>query len=94
LPTEEVGAMVQRAREITSKPIGINLLLHATEDRIDEVLGAEPGVFSTAWPRDDQDLAAIFAKAHDRGCRVMHIPCHRGGVRAPRIQGGDPRQRR
>jgi hypothetical protein len=20
-----------------------------------------------AWPRDDQDLAAIFARAHDRG---------------------------
>jgi NAD(P)H-dependent flavin oxidoreductase YrpB (nitropropane dioxygenase family) len=30
-------------------------------------------VFSTAWPRDDQDLPAIFAKAHDRGCRVMHM---------------------
>jgi NAD(P)H-dependent flavin oxidoreductase YrpB (nitropropane dioxygenase family) len=27
----------------------------------------------TAWPRDDQDLTAIFARAHDRGIRVMHM---------------------
>jgi NAD(P)H-dependent flavin oxidoreductase YrpB (nitropropane dioxygenase family) len=30
-------------------------------------------VFSTAWPRDDQDLGAIFARAHDRGMKVMHM---------------------
>jgi NAD(P)H-dependent flavin oxidoreductase YrpB (nitropropane dioxygenase family) len=73
VPPEELDAMVTRAREITSKPIGINLLLHATEDRVDEVLQAEPAVLSTAWPRDDQDLGAIFAKAHERGIRVMHM---------------------
>ena len=65
--------MVRRAREITSKPLGINLLLHAQEDRLDEVLNAEPAVLSTAWQRDDQDLAAIVAKAHERGIRVMHM---------------------
>jgi NAD(P)H-dependent flavin oxidoreductase YrpB (nitropropane dioxygenase family) len=65
--------MVRRARELTSKPIGINLLLHATEERVDEILALEPEVFSTAWPRDDQDLGAIFARAHERGCRVMHM---------------------
>ncbi len=48
-------------------------VLHATEERVDEVLAAEPEVFSTAWPRDDQDLAAIFAKAHERGSQVMHM---------------------
>ena len=73
LPPEEVATIVRRAREITSKPIGINLLLHATEERVDEVLAFEPAVFSTAWPRDDQDLAAIFARAHDRGAHVMHM---------------------
>jgi len=73
LPPQEVGSMVRRAREITSKPLGINLLLHAQEDRLDEVLNAEPAALSTAWPRDDQDLAAIFAKAHERGIRVMHM---------------------
>jgi NAD(P)H-dependent flavin oxidoreductase YrpB (nitropropane dioxygenase family) len=73
VPAEELQKMVERAREITSKPIGINLLLHATEERLDDVLRAEPAVLSTAWPRDDQDLRAIFTKAHDRGIRVMHM---------------------
>ncbi len=73
VPPDEVAAMVRRARELTSRPIGINLLLHATEERVDEVLALEPEVFSTAWPRDDQDLAVIFAKAHDSGARVMHM---------------------
>jgi len=73
LPPEEVANLMQRARELTSKPLGINLLLHATEERVDETLALEPEVFSTAWPRDDQDLATIFAKAHDRGCRVMQM---------------------
>src|SRR5436190_5077493 len=73
VPRENLDEIVRRARQITSKPIGINLLLHATEERLDEVLGAEPAVLSTAWPRDDQDLEAIFAKAHDRGIRVMHM---------------------
>jgi NAD(P)H-dependent flavin oxidoreductase YrpB (nitropropane dioxygenase family) len=65
--------MVDSARAITDKPIGINLLLHAAEDRVDEVLGYEPAVFSTAWPRDDQDLTAIFGRAHERGAKVMHM---------------------
>src|SRR5437773_296575 len=73
VPEDEVRRIAARAREITSKPIGINLLLHATEERIDEVLQLEPALFSTAWPRDGQDLAAIFARAHERGIRVMHM---------------------
>jgi NAD(P)H-dependent flavin oxidoreductase YrpB (nitropropane dioxygenase family) len=40
-------------------------------------------VLSTAWPREDQDLAAIFAKAHERGCRVMHmVPLVEDAIRA------------
>ena len=73
LPSEEIAAMVDRARGITDRPIGINLLLHAAEDRVDEVLGYEPAVFSTAWPRADQDLTGIFARAHERGAKVMHM---------------------
>jgi len=83
LSPDETAELVRRARELTSKPIGVNLLLHATEERVDEILALEPQVFSTAWPRDDQDLAAIFAKAHDRGCRVMHmVPLAEDAVRA------------
>ena len=73
LPPEEVAAIVRRAREITSKPIGINLLLHATEERVDDVLAFDPAVFSTSWARDDQDLATIFARAHHGGAHVMHM---------------------
>ncbi|MGB8005288.1 MAG: nitronate monooxygenase [Gaiellaceae bacterium] len=73
LPPEEVEQNVARAREITSNPIGINLLLHVSDDRIDEVLELGPEVLSTAWPRDDQDLSAIFERAHERGVRVVHM---------------------
>jgi NAD(P)H-dependent flavin oxidoreductase YrpB (nitropropane dioxygenase family) len=41
--------------------------------RVDEIFALEPEVLSTAWPRDDQDLGAIFARAHERGCRGMHM---------------------
>jgi NAD(P)H-dependent flavin oxidoreductase YrpB (nitropropane dioxygenase family) len=83
LPPDYTAELVRRARELTSKPIGINLLLHATEERVDEILALEPDVFSTAWPRDDQDLAAIFAKAHERGCHVMHmVPLEEDALRA------------
>ena len=73
VPPENVEKMVARVREITAKSFGINLLLFATEERLDDVLRAEPAVLSTAWPRDDQDLGAIFARAHHRGIRVMHM---------------------
>ena len=83
LSPDETAALVAGARELTAKPIGINLLLHATEARVDEILALRPEVLSTAWPRDDQDLAAVFAKAHERGCRVMHmVPLAEDAVRA------------
>jgi NAD(P)H-dependent flavin oxidoreductase YrpB (nitropropane dioxygenase family) len=76
LPPDDVAEMMRTARELTAKPLGINLLLHAMEDRVDEALALGPEVLSTAWAREDQDLAAIFAKAHERGCRVMHMVPH------------------
>ena len=83
LQPDDVADMVRRARELTAKPLGINLLLHAMEDRVDETLALDPEIFSTAWARDDQDLAAIFAKAHERGCKVMHmVPVVEDAVRA------------
>jgi NAD(P)H-dependent flavin oxidoreductase YrpB (nitropropane dioxygenase family) len=83
VPANEVREMTVRARELTAKPIGINLLLHATEERVDEVLELRPEVLSSAWPRDNQDLAAIFAKAHEHGILVMHmVPRVEDAVRA------------
>jgi NAD(P)H-dependent flavin oxidoreductase YrpB (nitropropane dioxygenase family) len=73
LDGDEVSHMIGRAREITSKPFGVNLLLFSNEHLLDGVLAANPAVLSTAWPTVDQDLKAIFAKAHDRGIKVMHM---------------------
>jgi NAD(P)H-dependent flavin oxidoreductase YrpB (nitropropane dioxygenase family) len=67
---EQVGAV----REKTNLPFGINLLLHGADDeQMRAVLEARPSVLSTAWPRDDQDLAAIFESAHERGIKVLHM---------------------
>jgi NAD(P)H-dependent flavin oxidoreductase YrpB (nitropropane dioxygenase family) len=47
------------------------------------VLEARPSVLSTAWPRDDQDLAAIFESAHERGIKVLHmVPTAADAVKA------------
>ena len=73
LPADDVRSLVRRARELTDKPIGVNLLLFGNEELLDDVLRERPAVFSTAWPRDDQDLGAIFARAHDAGATVMHM---------------------
>jgi NAD(P)H-dependent flavin oxidoreductase YrpB (nitropropane dioxygenase family) len=73
LSPEDVASHAARAREITSKPFGINLLLFTAEDMLDAVLELQPAVLSTAWPRDDQDLETIFVRAHDAGAKVMHM---------------------
>src|SRR5690349_12160764 len=83
LPPGDVAEMFRTARGMTSRPLGINLLLHAAEERVDELLALEPQIFSTAWPRDDQDIDAIFAKTHAAGCKVMHmVPLAEDAVRA------------
>ena len=73
LSPERMREEVARARGLTSKPIGVNLLLFGNEELVEPVLELEPAVFSTAWPRDDQDLATIFARAHERGAKAMHM---------------------
>ena len=73
LSPDEVDELVVNARQITSNPIGINLLLFGNEDLLAAVLKAKPAVLSTAWARDDQDLGSIFAKAHESGAKVMHM---------------------
>ena len=70
---DEIAGAAARVREITEKPFGVNLLLWDNEGLVDAALAVEPAVLSTAWPHADQDLAAIFARAHDRGAKVMHM---------------------
>lgn len=70
---DEVRARVERVRDLTDAPFGVNLLLFGNEHLLDPVLDLAPPVLSTAWPRDEQDLGEIFARAHGRGAKVMHM---------------------
>jgi NAD(P)H-dependent flavin oxidoreductase YrpB (nitropropane dioxygenase family) len=85
----DVRGMVERAREITAKPIGVNLLLFGNEELLDDVLEMKPAVLSTAWAREDQDLSAMFARAHDKGIRVMHMVTTRAGAVRAADAGAD-----
>ena len=89
LGPDEVVEMVARAREVTSKPIGINLLLFGNEELLPVVLKAEPAVLSTAWAREDQDLTSVFAKAHDSGAKVMHMVATLKGAERAAGAGAD-----
>jgi len=70
----DIGEAAAQLRSETRKPWGLNLLLFRADEAIlDGLLAARPPVFSTAWPWPEQDLAAIFAKAHAAGARVIHM---------------------
>jgi NAD(P)H-dependent flavin oxidoreductase YrpB (nitropropane dioxygenase family) len=70
----QIAELADAIRAGTDRPFGLNLLLFLADDAaIDAVLAARPPVFSTAWPRPDQELAPLFARAHQTGARVMHM---------------------
>jgi NAD(P)H-dependent flavin oxidoreductase YrpB (nitropropane dioxygenase family) len=74
---ERVKALAQEIRATTERPFGLNLLLFlASEENIEAVLGEHPAVFSTAWPWPEQDLRALFDRAHQAGALVMHQAAH------------------
>jgi NAD(P)H-dependent flavin oxidoreductase YrpB (nitropropane dioxygenase family) len=71
---QQVAQLAEAIRGATERPFGLNLLLFlADAAAIDAVLAAQPPVVSTAWPWPDFDLAALFARAHAGGARVMHM---------------------
>ena len=73
-PPEKIAQLAAAIRALTDRPFGLNLLLfQAKEPAIDAVLAARPAVFSTAWAAPQQDLRAVFARAHDAGAIVMHM---------------------
>jgi NAD(P)H-dependent flavin oxidoreductase YrpB (nitropropane dioxygenase family) len=70
----EIASLSDEVRAATDRPFGLNLLLFLANDAtIDAVLRAKPPVLSTAWAWPDQDLAALFSRAHQTGARVMHM---------------------
>ena len=66
----EIGAIHER----TDKPFGVNhLLFQIREDMFAVTLRARPTVAAFAWARKDQNLRDYFQRAHDAGCKVMHM---------------------
>ncbi len=66
----EIAAIHER----TDKPFGINHLLFQIQENMFAVtLRARPAVIAFAWARKDQNLRDYFQRAHDAGCKVMHM---------------------
>ena len=66
----EIAAICER----TEKPFGINhLLFQIQEEMFAVTLRAKPAVVAFAWARKDQNLRDYFQRAHDAGCKVMHM---------------------
>lgn len=73
-PAEQIPKDIGAIRARTKAPFGVNFLLFmAREPAIDAALNERPAVFSAAWARTDQDLRALFGRAHEAGSRVMYM---------------------
>ncbi len=70
----QLRSEVEAIRRATAKPFGTNhLLFEVDEERLSVTLETRPAVASFAWARPDQDLRSYFQRAHDAGCKVMHM---------------------
>ena len=69
-----LGSEIAAIQERTDKPFGVNhLLFQIHEDMFNVTLRARPAVAAFAWARRDQNLRDYFGRAHDAGCKVMHM---------------------
>jgi NAD(P)H-dependent flavin oxidoreductase YrpB (nitropropane dioxygenase family) len=60
--------------ERTDKPFGVNHLLFQIQENMFAVtLAARPTLVAFAWARKDQNLRDYVQRAHDAGCKVMHM---------------------
>lgn len=74
MPPEKMRRVVGEIRAAAKAPYGVNhILTFMSDEEIDAALDTGPAVYSTGWANDKQDLKAIFARAHDRGVKVMHM---------------------
>jgi len=70
----QIKSEAESIRKATAKPFGINhLLFEIDEERYAATLAARPAVAAFGWARPDQDLRSYFKRAHDAGCKVMHM---------------------
>jgi len=71
---ETLASEVAAIRERTEKPFGVNhLLFQIQEEMFAVTLRAKPAVVAFAWARKDQNLGDYFQRAHEAGCKVMHM---------------------
>jgi NAD(P)H-dependent flavin oxidoreductase YrpB (nitropropane dioxygenase family) len=69
-----LASEISAIHERTEKPFGINhLLFQIQEEMFVVTLRAKPTVAAFAWARKDQNLRDYFQRAHDAGCKVMHM---------------------
>lgn len=69
-----LASEIAAIHEHTDKPFGINHLLFQIQEVMFAVtLRAKPAVAAFAWARKDQNLRDYFQRAHDAGCKVMHM---------------------
>jgi NAD(P)H-dependent flavin oxidoreductase YrpB (nitropropane dioxygenase family) len=74
IPAEQIPKDIGAIRDATKRPFGVNFLLFdAREPAIDAALEQRPPVFSAAWARADQDLRALFGRAHEAGSLVIYM---------------------
>jgi NAD(P)H-dependent flavin oxidoreductase YrpB (nitropropane dioxygenase family) len=86
----EIAGLAAAIRELTPRPFGLNLLLfRADAAAVAAVLAARPAVLSTAWARPADDLAALFARAHAAGARVVHMVSTLAEARRAAAAGAD-----
>ena len=73
IPAEQIPANIAAIRGATTRPFGINFFLFdARQPTIDVALNERPPVFAATWARADQDLRALFGRAHEAGSVVMY----------------------
>jgi NAD(P)H-dependent flavin oxidoreductase YrpB (nitropropane dioxygenase family) len=78
LSPEQVRAGTAAIRDKTDKPFALNFLIFdMREESFVAALELRPRVMAFAWPRLDQDLKPIIARAHAAGSKVTFMA---GGV--------------
>jgi NAD(P)H-dependent flavin oxidoreductase YrpB (nitropropane dioxygenase family) len=89
-PAEQIPKDIGAIRGATQGPFGVNFLLFlAQEAALDAALKARPPVFAAAWARADQDLRALFGRAHEAGSQVMYMAGTVPEARRARAAGAD-----
>ncbi len=74
LPPERIRDATAAIRDKTNKPFGLNFLIFdMSEDGFAEALKLRPSVIALAWPKPNQELKPLVARAHDAGAKVTFM---------------------